>query len=191
MAHVLDSPIFTSVEQALHVAFLIEILPASQKSQMQVILERMMEDAGLTEDREVGTVNFAGLSSMEVRAQCAMIRGAVVHRLPAPEAQAVHARYAHQKAKAEGVRGVRDYCRPRITTQGDAPTLAIAWNVYASIKQRDGISVRKIAAEYSLAPSTVGRDVQRVRETGQMLLNQATQRLEPQFSESGLVWPVG
>lgn len=189
MSHTLDSPIFTSVEQALHVAFLIGILPASQKSQMQCIMERMMEDAGLTQEREHGTVNFGGLSALEVRAQCAMIRGAVLHRLPAHEAHAVHARYAHAALKAEGVRGVRDYCRQRVTTHGDMPSLAIAWNVYASLKQREGLSVRKIAAEYKLAPSTVGRDVQKVRETGQMLLNQAVDRLGAPFLQSNLVGP--
>ena len=70
-----NAPVFRSTQQALHVAFLMGILPVTQKSNTQMLLERLMEEAGVAKVvQRDGTLNFAGLSPMEVRGQCAMVR---------------------------------------------------------------------------------------------------------------------
>ncbi|WP_287496897.1 DeoR family transcriptional regulator [Pandoraea sp. CB10b_02] len=187
MTEIATDPIFRSVEQALHVSFLMETLPVTQKSQMQVMIDRMMEDMGIVQEREKGTINFGGLTALEIRGQCAMVRGAVIHHLPKPEADAVHARFGYQVCKAGGVRGVRDYCSPMLSTQGDMATLTMAWGVFGTQRQRDDLSVRKIAAEYGLSPATVGRDMQIIRNTGRLLLNRGVERLAPMFEAQNLV----
>ncbi|WP_369952183.1 DeoR family transcriptional regulator [Ralstonia syzygii] len=187
MTEITTAPIFRSVEQALHVSFLMETLPVTQKSQMQVMIDRMMEDMGIVQEREKGTINFGGLTALEIRGQCAMVRGAVIHRLPKPEADAVHARFGYQVCKAGGVRGVRDYSQPSLSTQGDMATLTMAWGVFGTQRQRDDLSVRKIAAEYGLSPATVGRDMQIIRNTGRLLLNRGVERLAPMFEAQNLV----
>jgi len=89
-----NQPIFRSVTQALHFSFIMMTMPATSKSATQLVIERMLEDAGFREDEdEPGSIDFAGLSALEVRGQCALILSAVNSHLPKPEADAVKARY--------------------------------------------------------------------------------------------------
>jgi len=123
------SPIFRSVDQALHVAFLMDILPVRERSQMGRIIERMMVEAGVTAGRsESGSVNFGGLSPLDVRGQCAMIRAAVKDHLAQHQACSVWARWGHQTTKAEGVRGMVDYCGPLLSVgHGHGEAWLSAW----------------------------------------------------------------
>ncbi len=187
MSQVIEAPIFNSVQQALHFSFLMKILPATQKSVMQALIDRLMEDMGIVQEREQGTINFGGLSSLEIRGQCAMVRGAVEHHLPAPEVHAVHARYAHQAEKASGVRGIRDYAAPMLTTHSDTPTLAIAWSIFGTKKQRDGLSTYHIAKEAGLSQSTVQRDLTAMKNVAKMLEDRAIERLTSVFQKDNLI----
>lgn len=181
------TPIFNSVQQCLHFSFLMEILPATQKSQMQAMIERMLEDMGIVQERVKSTINFGGLNALEIRGQCAMVRGAVLHHLPKPEADAIYARYGHQVCKAGGVRGIRDYSQLMLSTHNDMATLTMAWSVFGSARQREDFSTRKIATEYGLSQSTVTRDVQVIVRTGRTLEGRAVERLTPIFERGGLV----
>ncbi len=181
-----DAPIFRSVEQALHFSFLMEILPVTQRSQMQAMIDRMMEDRGIIQEREKSTIDFGGLNGLEIRGQCAMVRNAVVHNLPPPEVAAIHARYGHQTCKSAGVRGIRDYCLPMLSIQDDMATLTMAWGVFGTQQQRDDLSVRRIAAEFSLGKSTVATDMTRIRAAARALNDRAVDRLRPIFEQGGL-----
>lgn len=199
-----QAPIFQSVPQCLHVAFLMQTLPATSKSIMQSMIERAMEEAGVMIVRERGNVNFAGLTALEIRGQCAMVRGAVEHHLPKPEADVVQARYVPaptldrvgrpemmpiplQVTKANAIRAVRDYCQPMLSTQGDIPTLAMAWSLFGSKAHKDDFSTRKIASGCQLSQSTVTRDVATIKRLARLLENRAVERLTPIFMKSGLV----
>ncbi|GGI16418.1 hypothetical protein [Oxalicibacterium faecigallinarum] len=95
--------IFTSVGQALHVAYLIMASDARQDSPLRKALVRMMSDIDLSAQQTewlnqlrgeaTGTVNFAGLSADDVRAQCALIVSAVDSKLMAQEKWVIHAKY--------------------------------------------------------------------------------------------------
>ena len=188
MSDVITAPaIFKSVEQALHFSFLMEIMPVTQKSQMQSLIERMLEARGVAIVREAGSINFAGLSSLEIRGQCAMVCSMVRNRLPQPEIAAVHARFAYQAAKADGVRILRDYCQPLLSTQNADAALIMAWSIYAPDVMRKDFSVRKIAEECEMSSSSVSRDIQRIRNTSRLLLNRAVERLASLFIRSNLV----
>lgn len=169
--------IFTSVEQALFVAYLMESLPVTQKSQMQVLIERAMEEAGIAQKRERGTINFSGLTPLEIRGQCAMIRGAVEHGLPHPERDAVLAKYGFQLVKAAGVRGIRNYTMALLTVNAEETALAMAWGVFGTTVQRKDFTPTKIAGHFDLPLRTIQRDMQRIRDTGRILHQRAVDRL--------------
>lgn len=183
----LVTPVFKSIEQALHVSFLMEILPATQKSAMQSMIDRMLEDAGIVQEREVGTINFGGLSSLEIRGQCAMVRGAVLHHLNQPEIDVVHARYGYHFLKGQGIKGVRDRSLPMMSTKNDWATLAMTVSVYGSAKQREEFSTRMIAKEWGLSQSTVVRDIKIIRNTARAIHQQACDKLNSFFELHGLV----
>jgi hypothetical protein len=185
-----EQAVFQSVEAALFFSYLIESVPVLQQSPTSIVLHRLLKMAGSDVGADVfRPINFDGLTHLEVRAQCAMVRAAVEHHLPVPEADAVKARYGWlgQPCKAEGIAGVRNYCLPMLSIKGEEPTIAMAWGVFGEKRQREFLSVRLIADEFGLAKSSVGRDMQRLRTTERALLNRAIERLKPMFEQQGVV----
>lgn len=182
--------IFQSAGQALHVSFLMEILPVAQESFMQKAIDDHLRSIGEYEPAmpmHLRTLNFGGLSKLEIRGQCAMIRSAVDNLLPWPEACAVKAYYGHQNTKADGVRGVASFASHSLSMHNQNATLAMAWSVYGTPRQRQGLSIRDIAKEYSLSVTTAQRDKQiiatRAKELGELALG----RLEGYFIENGVI----
>ncbi|HWT62442.1 MAG TPA: hypothetical protein VN150_07625, partial [Ochrobactrum sp.] len=92
--------------------FLIMSVEAQQDSPLRKSLIRIMNDVTLSDDQaewlaqlqgtSSDSVNFSGLSSSDVRAQCALILSAVESKLPKQEMWAVQAKYG-QMAGARGV----------------------------------------------------------------------------------------
>ena len=182
----MTAPIFRSVNQALHFSFLMETLPVSQKSQMEAIY-RQGGKRVVFDDYHHSTIHFGGLSPLEVRGQCAMVRGAVVDHLVEQERQAVLARYSFRTEKALAVRAMRDYSLPLLSCQDEWPTIAMAWSIFGTDQQRDGLSVRLIADEYCLSKSAVARDVGEIRRTARTLENRARDKLSDLFRLHGLI----
>lgn len=182
----LEQPIFRSVQQALHFSFLMETLPVSRKSAMTQIYAQGGNRVW-DEPRDPSTVHFGGLSELEVRGQCAMVRGAVIaHLLPA-ERHAVHARYALQSVQAAGVRAMRDAAMPLLACQREIPTLAMAWMAFGSAKQMEGVTTRTIADEFSLSQSSVVRDIGKIRQVHHALAMMAFDKLSELFLKDGLI----
>jgi hypothetical protein len=181
--------VFTSTRQALHVAFLLEIMPATAKSQMQCILERLMEEAGITEELEPHerTVNFGGLTALEVRGQCALVVGAANNHLTPPERSAVWTRFGMRRRQADGVRAFSDYVGPVLTTQHEIARMAMVWGLYAHTGRRDDFSLNKIAEEFQLARTTLQRDQKAIATYHKSLEGRAIERLQPYFQRTGLV----
>ncbi|MCW5319647.1 hypothetical protein D5039_00155 [Verminephrobacter aporrectodeae subsp. tuberculatae] len=180
--------IFRSTGQCLHVAFLMEILPATTRGFMQAMLEAHMKALGVREeDVQERTIDFSGMSALEIRGQCAMVRGMVEHHLVLPEACAVKAHYGHTVTKAAGVRGLAAYVAPLLSTTHRDAVLALAWGVYGTEKQREGLSSREIADYYGLAKSTAQRDQQTIKRMGRDMLSRGIGQLNARFQASGLV----
>jgi hypothetical protein len=102
-----DQPIFQDTRQALHVSYLIHSLPSTQKSPTQAVIERLVKENhvwdGLPAPKASG-INFAGLTPMEVRGQCAQVVSMVNNLGHAGEAAAVNAMYG-QGAYSEFYKG--------------------------------------------------------------------------------------
>lgn len=105
---------FTSVGQALHVAYLIMSSEARQSSPTRKALMTMMSFADSLDERQTewyfqlqgqvsGSINFRGLSPEDVRAQCALIVSAVESKLFNQEKWVLHAKYMQMVCSASSV----------------------------------------------------------------------------------------
>ena len=89
-----DDPIFTSTHQALHFSYLIEAYEVAPESIMAITLRRLMKELMIWEDGyQPSGIDFSGLTPLEVRAQCAIIRRAVKTELSEVQAWVVQARF--------------------------------------------------------------------------------------------------
>lgn len=104
----IDQPIFENAGQAVHVAFLVMAQEAIQDAPLRMALIRIMESIKLENGNQrnwldqlrgtaSGSVNFEGLSSGEVRAQCAMITQAVRTKLPDQERWVLQAKFGQSE----------------------------------------------------------------------------------------------
>jgi hypothetical protein len=183
----IDEPIFRSVQQAIHFSFMMETLPVSQKSQMHQLFMLAERRLSNLDTIERSTIRFGALNPLEVRGQCAMVRGAVKDHLTDSERQVIHARYAYQKVKAEAVRYVRDISQPSLSCQSEWATLAMAWAVFGTEQQRSGLTTRAIADEFKLSQSMVARDTKEIKRIARLHESQAYDKLHELFAKSGLI----
>lgn len=183
------STIFENAGHALHVSYLIHSQPASTVSPTAVLIDRLVKQNhvwdSLPEPRE-SRVNFDGLSPLEVRAQCAQVVSMVNH-LPHPaERDACHAIYGQQALKAQGVRGMAEYCAP-VLGCADEMALYVAWHVFMRAHQRQGVTMQDIARKFSVTHQAVRYAVDCVKRYGQALHRRAITQLEERFIHGGLV----
>lgn len=181
--------VFTSVRQALHVSFLMEVMPATAKSQMSYIIEKLMEEAGITKELQPHerTIDFRGLTALEVRGQCALVVASVNTHLTLPEQAAIWTRFGLRRRQAQGVRALGDFVGPALSTKHDTACLAMVWNLFAREGRREEFSLNKIAAEFSLPRTTLQRDQQKIAQYHKSLEERAINRLEPYFQRTHLV----
>lgn len=187
-AETITPSIFRNVEQALHVAFLMDILPVRERGQLDRMIEQLMREAGIMPAREPhdGTVNFGGLSSLEVRGQCAMIRAAVQDHLPQHQACAVWARWGHQTTKSAGVRGLVEYCGPLLSVGHPDARLAMGWAIFGTEAQRREITGAEIARGWSLNERAVQRDIGKIKRAARAAQEAALDALEGIFKRDGV-----
>lgn len=181
--------VFTSTRQALHVSFVLEVMPATARSQMQRLIEQMMRQAGISEEleRHERTVDFRGLSPLEVRGQCAMIVGAVQDHLPQPEQGAVWTRYGMRRRQVRGVEVLAEYIDPMLTIHHRDARIAMIWGKFGREINREVFSQRKIATEFGLHANTVARDQQKIVTVQRALEGKALTRLDELFHNTGLI----
>jgi hypothetical protein len=99
----LVEPIFEDAGQAVHVAFLVMAQEARQDAPFRKALIRSMESIKLSQAQRhwldqlrgepSARINFGGLDTNDVRAQCSMITQAVATKLPDPERWVLQAKY--------------------------------------------------------------------------------------------------
>ena len=186
----MSGEVFRSVGQALHVSFLLEVLPVTQRVSTQVLIDGLRKRCGVWDDsqRSERSVDFGGLTPLEVRGQCAMVRAAVVDHLTEPERHAVMARFGHQGTKASGVRGIADYVEPMAHLQHAGALLAVTWSLFQPAKRAaDRWSLRAIEAETGVSKSALSRAQIAIRQTAQALERRADVRLAELFERTGLV----
>lgn len=192
-------PIFQTTSQALHFAFLIQAYDVAIKSPMSEALRKLMVEAGTLQDGASSSIHFDGLDSLEVRAQCAMIRAAVSDRLPAPEGWAIEACFGVNEIIAENGTRRPVFSRSRyqaITRLSDwiSPSLpgfdpmAIDLLVARAIDKRVGVQTfRELAERFGKDHSTYAYALKRVKAQLHSLRDLGISRLSVSFSSDGLV----
>lgn len=181
--------VFQSVGQALFVSFLMEVLPVTQQTSTQILIDGLRKRCGVWDDqRAPSTINFGGLSPLEVRGQCALVRATVQDHLPGPERDALYARFGHQLTKARGVRGLADYIGPLTGVRHEMALLAVTWSLFQPAKRvQDRWSFRAIEEETGVSKSQLHRAAQVIRQQAQALERRADERLTVLFEETELV----
>jgi hypothetical protein len=181
--------VFTSTRQALYISFLLEVTPATAKSQMQVVIEQMMAAAGVSAelDRHERTIDFRGLNALEVRGQCAMVVGAVQSHLALPEHGAIWTKYGMRQRQVRGVSILAEYIEPMLTVRNKDAHQAMIWGRFGREINREVFSIRKIASELGLPHATVQRDQQKIVTVQRALEGKAMQRLDSLFETTGLI----
>ncbi|WP_147375763.1 hypothetical protein [Noviherbaspirillum cavernae] len=206
-------PIFETTGQAIYVAFQIHG-SEQQDSTMRKALIRVMESINLQSDeqsewlaqlrgtRADSTVDFEGLSSNDIRAQCALIMSAIHALLPQAEIWALQAkysrtdyegpiesrRYAFSKEKAAAIRNVARWLAERRALEC-VPRLALDCMVakfYANHKKTE-ISFRQLAIEFGGNHMSYARAFPKVKALLKPLEAMAIARLQPHFEEQGIV----
>lgn len=191
MTSTIADPVFQSVGQALFVAYLMEILPPTQKVSTQILIESLREQLGKVEGRIASSINMGNMTPLEFRGQCALIRGAADHHLTHIEHDAVRARFGHQRTKAAGVRGLADYIQPMCTLASSRAMLAVTWWCYhRPTRLADRYTLQDVVREYGAPLSEVKGAVNVIRKAGESLENRAQGRLGELFMRTGLVEAV-
>lgn len=188
----MNEGIFQSVGQALHVSFLLAILPPTQRVSTQVLIQGLREQLGKEEARAASTINLGGMSPLEFRGQCAMVIASARTNLPSPEYAAVRARFGHQRTKAEGVAALADYVQPLARIDHDLALRAVVWSQYhrGSQRAKDRWSLKAIGEETGVPVAALRRCVDVVRTTGTALEKRADERLAPIFEARGVTQAV-
>ncbi|WP_321789288.1 hypothetical protein [Burkholderia pyrrocinia] len=211
--------IFENTQQALHVSFLVTSLPPRQKQQFRLALIQILESVGHLTDRQAqfldylygsssGTINFEGLNGDEIRAQCAMVVGAVRDHLLKPERNAVWLRYAcgmparpatATRAADPGIPPssewkralveMRTYLRPSLTVTDSKAIMALIAGHSQTRQRQDGLSYRAISEETRITVRTLERNAQIIRRRLIGLEQQAVKRLTPLFERNNVTFP--
>lgn len=192
------SAIFRTTSQAIHFSFIIQAYEASPDSPMSAAIRRFMMENGIWRDKP-STVSFGGLSQLEVRAQCAMIRAIVSDQLPGPEAWAIQARYGlneivlengdrrpvFSRERYEAIMNLGNWFAPSF---GDMSQLVVDLLVARAVDSRVAkITYRQIEERFGVNKDRSNRAVGRMRTQICALEEMGLNRLEPAFIRDGLV----
>jgi len=190
--------VFQTTGQALHLSYLMLSLPATEKNAMRLALIQAMEFTPKLNYRQAqwldqlrgtpsDTVNFGGLTMLEVRGQCSIVTSAVNSRLPTAERGAILARFGVGEEKGEGVKLLMRYARRSCGIEAFGPVYLLAARHYISKVRREGLSLRAIADKHGLTKHAVETAALWMAKHFASLEQQAMQRLQAVFLADGLV----
>ncbi|MGB8422198.1 hypothetical protein [Paraburkholderia sp.] len=191
--------IFRNTQQALSVAYLVMAEPAREKMAFRLALIRIIESIGTLNRRQAafldylygqkeGTVNFEGLSPLEIRGQCSMITAAVAHHTKKAEQAAIWIRHARDHDKKVAVIWMARQLRAKLNiTSTDAIRYLVAEQSLPQ-KERDPEKTFKYISEQTGVPvRTLERAAVTIRKHLRQLENSAVDKLTPMFVRDGVV----
>ncbi len=199
-------PVFKTVGQALFIAFIMEITPLSTPSPTETLIRDLMKqrygEAPVPQSER--SINLGGMTPLELRGQCALIRATVNDHLAGQERDAIYARFGHKYTRALGVRNLRDHYQTLCNSRHAEAILALLWAIYVpGIRQNPGEtaqafnlrrarrsndwSIRGIEKTYGVDRGVLHRDQQMLRKLclGVELL--AQDKLEELFVRTELI----
>jgi hypothetical protein len=203
--------IFRSADQAVFLAYQITSQDAPQDAPLRKILIRAMETLGSINDEQQGwleqlrgkssgRVNFAGLSPLEVRAQCALIVHAVKTKLPRTEMWALQARFGNTEVedddgrrrfafsaeRIDAIKGLSDWIAPSLPHIKPFAIDCMIGKLYAN-HSRVQISFRELARNFGGNHMLYARGYEKIRTRLRELELLALDRLDPYLRAQGVV----
>lgn len=207
----MSGAVFSDVSQAVHVAYVVMAQGASHGAPLRKALLRVMEEVRLDSEQQrhwldqlrgerSSTVNFEGLSQLDIRAQCSMVAQAVRTKLPDAEKWVLQAKYGHTDYEDE--QGVRRFAfsAERIAaiyglSQWFAPLLpkipvlaldCMLGRMFANHIRID-ITSRALAEQFGGNHTQYVRASATLKQHVRTLETQALKRLAPYFQKHGLI----
>ncbi|MET3134969.1 hypothetical protein AAKU55_005272 [Oxalobacteraceae bacterium GrIS 1.11] len=179
--------IFQTSGQAVHFSYVIQGYDATPQSQMARIMHSVMRQLGISDGAGLSSIDLAGLTPLEVRGQCAMIRACVRSHLRPMEAKALEARYSSDRdTKRFAISALADCCGPVV---GINPSVALAlmWRQHVDRSRKKDFTLRMIATEYGLSKSTIHRAEAALKQHLGTLENLALSNLHARFVADGII----
>lgn len=176
--------VFQDAGHALHVSYLVHSLPARTVSPTAIVIDQLVKRNHVWDGvpaPKSSRVDFSGLSPLEVRAQCAQVISMVNHLPHEAERYACHAIYGHQTIKADGVRGMARYVGPVLSVSSNDFSLYCAWHVFATQRQRDGLSQGDIARHFGVTVAAVREACATIRKYTSNMHGRAIDSLTVRF----------
>jgi len=199
----MNQAMFRSTSQALHFSYMIQAYEVSVENIMSKAIRAIMKELGIWNEGDPSTVDFSGLSPLEIRGQCAMIRAIVRDRLPGPEAWAIQARYGvneittidgkkrfvFSSERQEAIMNLGNWMAPSFPNFNPlAVDILIAKAVGAlNKKQSNGITFREMAEQFGLSHGAYHHAMKQVGERLIALESRAIDTLTPEFERDGVV----
>lgn len=177
----MNKPIFESVWDALRFSFYMEAIPAGVPSSTWTAIKSLMKNSGRVFDRVQSRVHMKGLTPLEVRGQCAMVRDCVEENLLKPEIYSIWACHGVDATQHKGIIGLASYIQHLTLNKGECLEWIVAMH-YTKV-----VSIREIAKNYSVTKSSVGEDVGRVRAVIGSIEKISYERLDVLLKRNSLV----
>jgi hypothetical protein len=190
--------VFSDTTVALHVSYLIASLPAIEPCSLRRALIAVLESIELMNRQQAdwlarligtpsGSVDFTGLTRIEIHGQASLVTASVASRLLPPEQFAMLARFAQTAPeKSAGIYGLAEYvCTASPTGNREALTDLI-WRRYLPRRYRGGFSLRDIAKRTHVSKSTLQRTAEWLDGEFDGLELCALRRLEETFVPHGV-----
>jgi hypothetical protein len=191
--------IFKNTQQALSVAYLVMSEPVREKMAFRLALIRIIESIGTLNRRQAafldylygekeGTVNFEGLTPLEIRGQCSMITAAVRHHVKKGQQAAIIIRHGRGEEKKAAVIWMSRQLRAKLNiTSTDAIRYLVAEQSLPKDERDPEKTFKYISEQTGVAVRTLERAAVMIRKHLRELENSAYDSLTPMFERDGLV----
>lgn len=187
-----EQAMFMDAGQAMHFAFLMEEYEASPECMTWQAIRTVLKMLGLREKLEAmvgrtGTVNFSGLSPLEIRGQCQMIRSSIVNRLHPAESAAMLARYTLDPlVKARAIRFLSEYIFPVGT---GSERLLYDYCVLSCFSKREMEKGQRaeLLERLGVKPKSAAGFVRTAKRRVREYERRAEERMQDVFEQGGLV----
>jgi hypothetical protein len=213
------APVFESAGQAVHVAFIVLAQEAQQDAPLRKALIRAMESIQLSAEQQdwlnelrgtrSGTIDFGGMDSTQIRAQCALVEHAVRTKLPKTEMwvlQAKHGqtdfediedgqcpalhpprrRFAFSLERINAIKGLSEWFKPMFPRMSGLALDCLLGRMFANHKKLE-ISARDLAATFGGNHTYYLRATKKIKTHIHALETLAYERLDEYFTRQGLV----